>query len=74
MAEFPVAFIFFISDFDASEALCFCHDENYDILDVHRFGHNIIGFFKLAEFERCKLFCSNKSFHCVVYCIKEMYF
>lgn len=72
MAEIPVAFMFFISEFDASQAMSFCHDEHFDILDIHRFGHSLVGFFEYEEFRRCEIFCSMLNFDFVVFCIRQM--
>ena len=69
MAEFPVAFIFFVSSFEASEALAFCHDEMHDIMDLHQFGHNLVGFYAYSDFALCRDYCVHRHFQVVCFSV-----
>ena len=67
--EFPVAFIFVFHDYEASQALAYCHDEEIDILDFYQHGHNVIGFYLYSAFEKCKEFCQTHDFDIISYTI-----
>lgn len=71
--DFPVGFIFFLSDFQASEAMAFCFDEEYDVLDIFQFGHNIIGFYLYSNYEHCMEFCLMRHLHVVSYKISSVH-
>lgn len=73
MAEFPVAFIFFVEDLECSQALQFCHDHLYDIYDFYQHGVNVIGYMTFNGFENCRNWCSNNNFKIVAFQISYMH-
>ena len=70
MEDFPVAFLYFVNDFECNQTLQFVHDQMIDVYDVYQHGVNVIAFFKLEEFESCKEFCLNNHFSFVSYVIQ----
>ena len=74
MAEdFPVAFIFFLSDEEASQALEFSHNEEYDLMDLLQFHRNIIGFYLYSEFKHCWEFCLMNHYRVVSFKIYSLH-
>ena len=67
MSDFPVAFLYFVSDFECSQVLQFIHDQFIDIFDFYQHGVNIIGFTSVGGFEQCKQFCFDNNFTYVAY-------
>ena len=70
--HFPVAFLYFVNDFECSQVLQFIHDEMMDVYDVYQHGVNVIGFLSLEEFENCMEFCSLNHFTYVSYVIQKI--
>ena len=73
MAEFPVAFIFFLVDFECSQAIQLCHDHLCDIYDLYYHGFNVIGFLTLNDFENCRNWCIYNNFKIIAYQISYMH-
>jgi len=69
-ANFPVAFLYFVDDYECSQALQFVSDQEIDIYDFYQYGVNLIGFTSIEGFETCKEFCSNSQFMFVSYVIQ----
>ena len=62
MADVPLAFLYFWDDFEASQALQFCHDNFLQVTDFFERGWKIIAFFSLVDFEECRTFCRTNHF------------
>jgi hypothetical protein len=72
MAEFPVAFIFIFDDFEASQAIQYCHDKAYEIYDFFYHGFNVIGFETFHDFEFCRQWCIEQNMRMIAYQISYM--
>lgn len=70
--DFPVAFIFLFHDYEASQDLAYCHDKEYDIIDIFQFGHNIIGFYLFSNYQHCREYCLMQNFNMVSYQINSV--
>lgn len=68
--DFPVAFLYFVDDFECSQALQFIHDKEIDAYDFYQHGVNVIGFTSLAGFKECEEFSLNSQFRFISYAIQ----
>ena len=56
-----------MEDIHCNQAIQFCHDASFDILDFYYHGFNVIGFFTFNDFQACATFCSDQNFSYINY-------
>lgn len=70
--EYPIGIAYFLEDFEFSQAIAFCHDNHFDVMDAYINGQNIIIFFNHQSIRGCLRFSRRMHFHVIFYEISTL--